>query len=82
MGDSRRVCRPFHGLMALLPDQGYAFGSTLGYMLAPASRAFEKNFLNTFLEWACFSKQGYLPIRLRTVRSAPQRSLLITSGIF
>jgi hypothetical protein len=34
------------------------------------------------LEWACSCKQVIWPIRLRTIRSAPWLSLLITSGIF
>jgi len=42
VGDSRGVCRPFHGLDGP-PNltQGFAFGSTLGYMLPPASRAWK-----------------------------------------
>ena len=45
VGDSRGVCRPFHGLDgSTYLTQGFAFGSTLGYMVAPASRALEKNF--------------------------------------
>jgi len=35
-------CRPFHGLDGA-PNltQGFAFGSTLGFMLSPASRAWK-----------------------------------------
>ena len=45
VGDSRGVCRPFHGLdSSHYLTQGFAFGSALGFMLAPASRALEKNF--------------------------------------
>jgi len=45
VGDSRDVCRPFHALDGSpYLTQGFAFGSTLGFMLAPASRALEKNF--------------------------------------
>jgi len=45
VGDSHGVCRPFHGLDGFpYLTQGFAFGSTLGFMLAPASRALEKNF--------------------------------------
>jgi hypothetical protein len=48
VGDSREGCRPFHGLDGShYRTQGFAFGYTLGFMLAPASRALEKNFQNT-----------------------------------
>jgi hypothetical protein len=38
--------RPFHGLDGFpYLTQGFAFGYTLGFMLSPASRALEKNFV-------------------------------------
>jgi hypothetical protein len=40
VGDSRGVCRPFHGLDGDSNlTQGFAFGYTLGLMLPPASQA-------------------------------------------
>jgi hypothetical protein len=40
VGDSRGVCRQFHGLDgASNLTQGFAFGFTLGFMLSPASQA-------------------------------------------
>ena len=43
MGDSCGVCRPFHGLDGShYLTQGVAEGETLGFMLAPASRALDQ----------------------------------------
>jgi hypothetical protein len=45
VGDSQEGCRPFHGLDgASNLTRGSAFGSTSGFMLAPAPRALEKSF--------------------------------------
>jgi hypothetical protein len=49
VGDSRGVCRPFHGLDGA-PNltQGFAFGYTVGFMLPPASRAWKNTKKRSF----------------------------------